>query len=76
MPHSPYFGPGFLATLHLAAALTPEGLVERFYVDAEAQFYPEFIDPIGDVFRVPLEPGLGAEPDPDVMKDYRIADEV
>ena len=71
MPHSPYFGPGFLATLHLAAAVTDGGLVERFYVDAEASLYPGFVDPIGDVFRVPQEPGLGPQPDADVIKDYR-----
>jgi D-galactarolactone cycloisomerase len=73
MPHSPYFGPGFLATLHLAAALTPDGLVERFYVDAEAQFHADYVDPIGNVFRIPQDPGLGSDPDPDVIKDYRVS---
>jgi L-alanine-DL-glutamate epimerase-like enolase superfamily enzyme len=74
MPHSPYFGPGFLATLHLAAAATDGGLVERFYITPEASLYGDLVDPIGDVFRVPQESGLGPEPDPDVIKDYRVGD--
>ena len=31
IPHSPYFGPGFLATLHLMS-LRDEGLIEVFYM--------------------------------------------
>ena len=31
VPHSPYFGPGFLATLHLLAVADTEEPVERFF---------------------------------------------
>ena len=73
MPHAPYFGPGFLATLQLMAALPDSGLAEWFYLDREACLYGETIAPKAGVFHVPQAPGLGAEPDPDVIKDYRAA---
>ena len=73
MPHSPYFGPGFLATLHLAAAQATPGLIERFYLKLEASLYGDLIDPVGGKFRLPEGPGLGREPDPAVIKAYKVA---
>ena len=70
MPHSPYFGPGFLATLHLTAAGPAGSLVEWFYLQREACLYGEAIAPVSGRFRVPDGPGLGLEPDPDVIRDY------
>ncbi|TMJ26462.1 MAG: mandelate racemase/muconate lactonizing enzyme family protein [Alphaproteobacteria bacterium] len=71
MPHSPYFGPGFLATLQLTAARgQPGALVERYHMDLEASLYGEAIDPVNGAFTVPAGPGLGREPDPDVIKTY------
>ena len=71
MPHSPYFGPGFLATLHLLAAHgTPGGMVERYHMDLEASLYGELIMPKNGSFALPTGPGLGRDPDPDVIKTY------
>jgi L-alanine-DL-glutamate epimerase-like enolase superfamily enzyme len=71
MPHSPYFGPGFLATLQLTAARgQPGALVERYHMDLEASLYGEMIDPVDGAFAVPDGPGLGRDPDPDVIKTY------
>jgi D-galactarolactone cycloisomerase len=73
MPHSPYFGPGFLATLQLMAARgEPGGLVERYHMDLEASLYGELVTPVAGAFKVPTGPGLGCEPDPDVIKAYRV----
>ncbi len=74
MPHSPYFGPGLLATLHLAAAASLPILVERFHVALEASLYGDLLDPVDGAFAVPSGPGLGAEPDPAVIRSYRTAD--
>ena len=80
MPHSPYFGPGWLATLQLLAAMPLTGRpggswTERFYTRLEATLYPDFVSPVeGGRFRVPTGPGLGAEPDPEVIRDYRVPD--
>ncbi len=71
MPHSPYFGPGFLATLQMLAARSePGGMVERYHMDLEASLYGDAIDPVNGGFLVPGGPGLGREPDPDVLKTY------
>jgi L-alanine-DL-glutamate epimerase-like enolase superfamily enzyme len=71
MPHSPYFGPGFLATLHLLAAHGgPGGMIERYHLDLEASLYGELVTPVDGGFVVPTGPGLGRDPDPDVLKTY------
>jgi L-alanine-DL-glutamate epimerase-like enolase superfamily enzyme len=68
-PHSPYFGPGALATAHLLASRVPEARFERFYLWAEASLYPGFFEKSS--LTVPDEPGLGMDPDPDVVRRYR-----
>ncbi|HTR84230.1 MAG TPA: mandelate racemase/muconate lactonizing enzyme family protein [Reyranella sp.] len=74
MPHSPYFGPGFLATLQLTAARgQPGAMIERYHMDLEASLYGDAIDPVDGAFKVPTGPGLGREPDPDVIRTYAAA---
>jgi D-galactarolactone cycloisomerase len=68
-PHSPYFGPGALATLHLIAAQVPEAKFEHFYLWPEASLYPGFFGK--PAFGVPAGPGLGLDPDPQVIARYR-----
>ncbi|MDC1067228.1 mandelate racemase/muconate lactonizing enzyme family protein [Alphaproteobacteria bacterium] len=73
MPHSPYFGPGFLATLHLAQSMPNPGLLERFFIDFEAYLYPkEIVTPQDGFFKTPDTIGLGLDPDMDVIKDYAV----
>ncbi len=70
--HSPYFGPGFVASMHLVAAHTGAAApVERLYGKLEASLYGDLVDPDSDGnFALPQGPGLGIEPDPDVMRDF------
>jgi D-galactarolactone cycloisomerase len=70
-PHSPYFGPGALATLHLLAALTDEARFEYFYLWADATLYGSILQPQNGALAVPGAPGLGADPDPAVIRRYR-----
>jgi len=72
-PHSPYFGPGLLATLHVLAAAPQEMLVERLYVDLEASLCGEFVAAREGIMTVPDGPGLGCDPDHEVMARYRAA---
>jgi D-galactarolactone cycloisomerase len=68
VPHSPYFGPGLLATLHIAAAAPQEMLIERLYVDVEAPLYGDLVAATEGMMRVPDGPGLGADPDPRIIE--------
>jgi L-alanine-DL-glutamate epimerase-like enolase superfamily enzyme len=70
-PHSPYFGPGALATLHLIAALAPQERFEYFYLQADAGLYGERLAPKRGELPVPQAPGLGADPDAQVLERYR-----
>ncbi len=72
MPHSPHFATGWLATLQLMAALPDTGLIERLYVTPEASLYGDLIEPVKGQFRLPEGPGLGPDPDPDVIKTYTV----
>lgn len=73
LAHSPYFGPGLFATMHLAASQPHFGQLEHLYVDREAVLAD--IGPLqpGGNFDLPAAPGLGFEPDPGVVRRYRRA---
>ncbi|HSE94040.1 MAG TPA: mandelate racemase/muconate lactonizing enzyme family protein [Methylomirabilota bacterium] len=69
-PHSFYFGPGLAATLHVIAA-TPGTPYVEFPVGAlDASLTAEPILCRGGVIPVPERPGLGADPDPNVLARY------
>jgi L-alanine-DL-glutamate epimerase-like enolase superfamily enzyme len=70
-PHSPYFGPGFLATLQLLAALPAIESIERFYVDLDEDLYAGALAPANGAIAVPAGPGLGLDPDPDFIAKSR-----
>jgi L-alanine-DL-glutamate epimerase-like enolase superfamily enzyme len=71
MPHSFYDGPGLLAAVHVNAALGQGSLVEWRYFDLEAKLFGSAGVPSDGQFTVPTGPGLGLEPDPDVIRRYR-----
>ncbi|MDP2118594.1 MAG: mandelate racemase/muconate lactonizing enzyme family protein [Hoeflea sp.] len=73
MPHSPYFGPGYLATLQLCSILPGEAIFEHLYVWPAAQLYPDMPLPVLGRIARPTGPGLGIEPDPAVIARYRTA---
>jgi L-alanine-DL-glutamate epimerase-like enolase superfamily enzyme len=73
IPHSPYFGPGFLATLQLMS-LRDDGFIEVFYMKRAASLWRGRIDADANgQVDVPQGPGLGYEPDKDVMERYRVS---
>jgi len=71
MPHSPYFGPGFFASLHLAAARPAIRALEYNFVQPDAWLAEVNHLRRGGDFTVPDSPGLGFEPDPAVLRRYR-----
>lgn len=72
-PHSPYFGPGLLATVHFIAAMPEPMKFERFYCELEASPYGDAVNAREGMMRVPQGPGLGIEPDQSVLARYRVA---
>jgi len=70
-PHSPYVGPGLLATMHLIAARVPEALVEYSHVDLGANPLGEAILARDGMLTLPDAPGLGCDPDPAVVARFR-----
>lgn len=73
MPHSPYFGPGFFASLHLAAARPSIRALEYNFVQPDAWLADVAGLRRGGEFAIPIGPGLGFEPDAEVLKRYRRA---
>ena len=72
MPHSFYDGPGLLAAVHVNAALGQGSLVEWRYFDVEARIYGSAGVPSEGSITVPQGPGLGLDPDPDVIRRYSV----
>ena len=71
VPHSAYFGPGLLASIHCIAAMPTETLVERFYCDFAENPLGETIHPKNGRIAVPQGPGLGLDPDPRLIDKLR-----
>lgn len=71
VPHSAYFGPGLLASIHCIAATPGESLVERFYCDFADNPLGEAIHPKHGRIAVPQGPGLGIDPDPRLVDKLR-----
>ena len=72
VPHCFYFGPGFLASLHLAAAFAPEVAFELFFGDLQASPYHGAVRARQGRLSVPPGPGLGLDPDMEVLNRYRL----
>ncbi len=72
MPHSPYFGPGYWATLQLASLLPDRSLFEFLYVAPEAWLDPAIPLPKAGQLNVPQMPGLGFTPDEDLIRRYQV----
>jgi L-alanine-DL-glutamate epimerase-like enolase superfamily enzyme len=77
MPHSFYDGPAFLAGVHVNAALgsgpggSTSSMVEWRYFDLEARLYGDNAIPRIGMIDVPQGPGLGFDPDPEIVKRYK-----
>ena len=72
MPHSAYFGPGFLASLHLASQTSLETYIERYYLDIVEEFYPEFKSTSTGTYKLPNSPGLGLDFDEKIIDKFKV----
>ena len=71
VPHSAYFGPGLLASIHCIAAMHAASLVECYYCDFAENPLGDAIYPKDGRIAVPQEPGLGVDPDPRLLEKLR-----
>jgi L-alanine-DL-glutamate epimerase-like enolase superfamily enzyme len=73
MPHSPYFGPGYLATLQLIAADPGEPLLETLYVQPAAFLGAGMALPTEGKVEISDRPGIGFEPDWQALERFKNA---
>ena len=75
VPHSPYFGPGLLASVHVCATVPQPTWVERYYADFELHPFGDTIhvDAKSGEIAVPQVPGVGPVPDEVVIAKLRVA---
>lgn len=72
VPHCAYFGPGFLASLHCAAAMPERPMLERLFLDLEASPFSPWTEAARGHLFVPSGPGLGCDPDRDMLERYQV----
>lgn len=70
MPHSPYFGPGYLATLQMAVVEPAVELFEYLFIKPEAWLYGSLPLPNRGVIQIPTGLGLGIDPNLDVVNRF------
>jgi L-alanine-DL-glutamate epimerase-like enolase superfamily enzyme len=72
MPHSPYFGPGYWATLQLLALLPEPSLFEFLYVSTDAWIDPAIPLPKDGKVSLSGKPGIGFVPDEKLIERFRV----
>jgi L-alanine-DL-glutamate epimerase-like enolase superfamily enzyme len=71
MPHTPYFGPGYFATLSLLPLTPHETLVEYLFVEPEA-WVAKTPRPVGGKLASQSLPGIGFTPDLETIERYAV----
>ena len=71
-PHSPFFGPGWIAAVHVVSAMEQDGLCEFFFADLEATPCGDMVYPQCGQMCAPQAAGLGIEVDEDILARYRV----
>jgi D-galactarolactone cycloisomerase len=71
VPHNAYFGAGYLASMHINAALAPDSPFERLFIDLQEDPYGDLLQAQDGRVQVPAGPGLGRDPDMDVLRKYQ-----
>ena len=72
VPHSAYFGPGLLASIHCIASMPQESWVECYYCDfAENPLGAAIYPGKNGRIAVPQGAGLGVDPDPRLIDKLR-----
>ena len=72
VPNAFYIGPAFLAVLHCIAAKEKDSPLERMFADFGATPFARTVPVIDGGVEVPQGPGLGADPEDDLIQQFRV----
>jgi L-alanine-DL-glutamate epimerase-like enolase superfamily enzyme len=72
VPNAFYIGPAFLAVLHCMAVKEKASPLERMFADFGATPYAKTVPVINGGVEVPQCPGLGADPEDDLIAQFRV----
>lgn len=72
MAHTPYFGPGYFATLAVLPLMSRKTLVEFLFVEPEA-WVASTPRPVGGLVEASESVGIGFDPDMDILERYAVA---
>jgi len=72
VPNAFYLGPAFLAALHCLAVKEKDSPLERMFADFGATPFAKTVPVINGAIEVPLGPGLGADPEDDLIARFRV----
>jgi len=72
VPHAFFFGPGYLATLHCIACKECDVPLERLFAEVAFVPYTQTVPDVNGAVEVPDRPGLGADPEVDLMETFRV----
>ncbi len=72
VPNAFYIGPGFLAALHCLAVKDKNSPLERMFADFGATPFAKTVPVIDGGVEVPRGPGLGADPEDDLIAQFRV----
>jgi L-alanine-DL-glutamate epimerase-like enolase superfamily enzyme len=72
VPNAFYIGPAFLAVLHCLAVKEKDSPLERMFADFGATPFARTVPIINGEVEVPRGPGLGADPEDDLIAQFRV----
>ncbi len=72
VPNAFYIGPGYLAALHCLAAKDKKSPLEHMFADFGATPFSRTVPVINGRVEVPQGPGLGADPEDDLIAQFRV----
>lgn len=72
VPNAFYVGPGCLAVLHCLAVKEKTSPLERMFAELEMWPFARTVPVVGGKVEVPRGPGLGADPEDELIARYRV----
>jgi L-alanine-DL-glutamate epimerase-like enolase superfamily enzyme len=72
VPNAFYIGPGYLAALHCMAVKEKESPLERMFANLGATPFSKTVPVINGSIDVPRGPGLGADPEDDLIAQFKV----